>query len=94
MYFALENVENHAFSQKVFGKELRFQVSPGTICRSVDMSDVSQVWGGDLAAGNSASPRGGQEAVSQGGSDGVSNLQYLQDHQVVEMSSLFGLYAR
>ena len=31
MYFALENVENHAFLQNAFGKEIRFQV---TIYRS------------------------------------------------------------
>jgi hypothetical protein len=36
MYFALVNVKIQAFSQKHFRKELRFQVSPGTICRSGD----------------------------------------------------------
>ena len=34
MYFALENVKNHAFSPKLFGQKLGFQVSPETICRS------------------------------------------------------------
>ena len=34
MHFALENVKNHAFLQKLFGKELGFQASPGTICMS------------------------------------------------------------
>ena len=31
---AVENITNHALLQKDFGKELRFQVSPGTITRS------------------------------------------------------------
>jgi hypothetical protein len=40
MYFALENVVNHAFLQKLFGMALRFQVSPETICRSA--REISQ----------------------------------------------------
>jgi hypothetical protein len=31
---AVKNIKNHALLQKHFGKELRFQVSPGTIIRS------------------------------------------------------------
>jgi hypothetical protein len=34
MYFALENIENQAFSQKHLGKKLKFQVNPGSISRS------------------------------------------------------------
>ena len=34
MYCLLENVENHAYLQKLFCHELRFQESPGTISRS------------------------------------------------------------
>jgi hypothetical protein len=34
MYCVFENVENHAYWQKLFEHNLRLQESPGTICRS------------------------------------------------------------